>query len=61
MATLLYTDDPSYVTLELGAHRIQLGGRDGDGFCYGHQSFDCLENLTPAEKAEADAAEYRAA
>ena len=24
-----------------GGHRIQLGGGDGDGYCYVHQSYSC--------------------
>lgn len=36
----------------VGDHKIQLGGNDGDGFCYTHQSFKCLENLTDEERDE---------
>lgn len=35
--------------IQLGEHRFQFGGV-GDGFCYGHQSFDCLDNLTVEER-----------
>lgn len=31
-------------------HRLQIGGAGGDGFCYTHQSFDCLDNLSDEEK-----------
>lgn len=32
-------------------HEIQFGyGDGGDGFCYAHQSFDCVETLTPDEQ-----------
>lgn len=35
--------------IEIGEHRIQFGGPNGDGFCYACQSFDCLDNLTDEE------------
>jgi len=32
-------------------HEIQFGyGTGGDGFCYPHQSFSCIDHLTEAEK-----------
>jgi hypothetical protein len=34
--------------IRLGDHLIQFGGM-GDGYCYGHQDFDCLENMTDEE------------
>ena len=34
--------------IELGEHVLQFGGM-GDGYCYGHQSFDCMEALTDEE------------
>lgn len=34
------------MTVRIGTHELQIGGRDGDGFCYGHQSFDCIDDLT---------------
>jgi hypothetical protein len=37
-------------TIAVGDHRIQYGGGDGDGYCYGHQSFSCVDHLTPAEQ-----------
>jgi hypothetical protein len=37
-------------------HKLQFGGMDGDGFCYSHQSFDCLGSLTAEEQAAVDAA-----
>lgn len=30
-------------------HEIQYGGSDGDGYCYEHQSFDCILNLSSEE------------
>ena len=36
--------------IKVGDHTIQFGGSDGDGFCYAHQSFDCVENLTNDER-----------
>lgn len=32
-------------------HEIQYGGANGDGYCYGHQSFDCIDKLTAEERA----------
>ena len=31
--------------IRTGGHNIQIGGSDGDGYCYEHQSFNCLEKL----------------
>jgi hypothetical protein len=44
-------EDPStgLVQVEVGGHEIQFGGSDGDGYCYAHQSFDCLDHLEPSE------------
>lgn len=37
--------------IDVNGHRIQYGhGTGGDGFCYAHQSFDCVDNLTAAER-----------
>ena len=47
--------DSSY-TVAVNGHKLQFGGRDGDGYCYGHQSFDCQDNLTAEEIAALDAA-----
>lgn len=33
-------------------HSLQVGGSDGDGYCYGHQSFDCFDSITDDEWAE---------
>lgn len=49
------TDDLYEVRTSTG-HHIQFGGRDGDGFCYSHQSFDCVSNLTPDENKAIDRA-----
>ena len=40
-------------TMVVDDHRIQLGGSEGDGYCYSHQSFDCFENLTDADRERA--------
>jgi len=38
-------------TIECNGHSIQYGhGSGGDGYCYSHQSFDCIENLTKEEQ-----------
>lgn len=46
-------------TYELSSgHTVQLGyGSGGDGFCYTHQSFECLDNLSPEEHAAIDNAD----
>lgn len=31
-------------------HEIQYGGAAGDGFCYEHQSFSCVDQLTEEER-----------
>lgn len=33
----------------IGEHKFQFGGQ-GDGFCYKHSSFKCIENLTEEDK-----------
>jgi len=35
--------------IELDDHEFQMGGI-GDGYCYSHCTFDCLDNLTDAER-----------
>lgn len=35
--------------IELGEHLLQFGGV-GDAYCYGHNSFDCLDALTNDER-----------
>jgi len=44
-------DGAQTVAISTG-HKIQFGHGDGggDGFCYAHQSFDCIERLTDEEK-----------
>ncbi len=42
--------------IEVGTHSIQFGGADGDGYCYKHQSFDCV--LTDEEKLALQSPEY---
>jgi hypothetical protein len=50
-AVIVYESDRDGQQLvAVGVHRIQFGGRDGDGFCYACQSFDCLDNLTDEER-----------
>jgi hypothetical protein len=34
--------------VEMGDHYFEFGGM-GDGYCYRHQTFKCLDNLTPSE------------
>lgn len=36
--------------IEVGTHRFQCGGPDGDGYCYLHDSFSCMDNLTDEER-----------
>lgn len=33
----------------VGDHDLQCGG-PGDGYCYEHGSFDCMDNLTQDER-----------
>lgn len=48
-ATVTHVDDRDGSELiEVNGHRFQFGGQ-GDGYCYHHQSFGCLEQLTKAE------------
>jgi hypothetical protein len=35
--------------VNVNGHELQIGGRDGDGFCYAHQSWTCFDKLTNAE------------
>jgi hypothetical protein len=49
------SDQGEYELVEVNGHKLQFGGRDGDGYCYGHQSFDCQDNLTTEEIAALDA------
>lgn len=35
--------------VKVGTHHFQFGGMNGDGYCYPHQTFDCLRDLTPEE------------
>lgn len=55
-AKLVYYDPIHNVEqIKVNGHNIQFGG-NGDGYCYAHQSFDCLERITPEEQAAIDAA-----
>ena len=50
-AKIVYTHSDGAEEIECNGHRIQFGyGTGGDGFCYTHQSFDCIDNLTPEEQ-----------
>ena len=51
-AKVIYIDDVDGAeTIEVGGHQIQFGyGHGGDGYCYTHGSFKCIENLTNEEK-----------
>ena len=36
--------------IEINGHKIQFGyDRGGDGFCYVHDTFQCIDNLTEEE------------
>lgn len=41
----------------VNGHKFEFGGT-GDGYCYAHQSFECLENLSKTERAAIQEAEY---
>jgi len=48
-AEISYYDGMNDITeVKLGDHHFGFGGM-GDGYCYGHQSFDCLDNLSEEE------------
>lgn len=50
-AKVIDNGNPEYGELiNVNGHQIQYGGANGDGYCYAHQSFDCLDNLTDEEK-----------
>jgi hypothetical protein len=38
-------------TVDLGGHSIQRGGSMGDGYCYTHQTFICLDRFDSRERA----------
>ncbi len=45
--------------IHVNGHELQFGyGTGGDGYCYGHQSFDCIDNLTDEEKEALKAPDY---
>ena len=49
-AKVKYTSDrDGHEVIEVNGHVIQFGGAEGDGFCYGHQSFVCINKLTEEE------------
>lgn len=49
-ATVTYYDPINDVQgIEVGTHYFEFGGQ-GDGYCYKHQSFDCLDNLSDEER-----------
>lgn len=54
-AHVVHVDDAdSSYTVAVNGHKLQFGGRDGDGYCYSHQTFECVDNLTDAEAAAID-------
>lgn len=50
MKAIVVDVDPIDGSEQVGVngHRLQFGG-PGDGFCYDHQSFDCLPGLSTEE------------
>lgn len=51
VARVTYSDPVTNIEqVAVGQHLFQFGGV-GDGFCYFHQSFRCLAQLTGAERA----------
>lgn len=55
-AKLVYYDPVYNVEqVKVNGHNLQFGGQ-GDGYCYEHQSFECLEKITPEEQAAIDSA-----
>jgi hypothetical protein len=51
IASVVHTDRDGGEVIEVAGHRIQYGGRDGDGFCYAHQTFRCIDALSDEEQA----------
>mgnify|MGYP001044144258 CR=1 FL=1 len=50
IARVIWTDDVNNVEqVAVGTHVFGFGG-PAEGFCYLHQSFRCLGQLTPAER-----------
>ena len=50
-AKVVYTYPDGAEVIEVNGHKIQFGyGNGGDGFCYTHMSFNCVEKLTNEEK-----------
>jgi hypothetical protein len=43
-------------TIKLDGHHFEFGGQ-GDGFCYAHQSFMCVEKLSESQKTRITAAQ----
>ena len=53
VANYIYSDGA--VQVKLNSHVLQLGfGNGGDGFCYTHTSFKCLDNLTEKQRKSLD-------
>lgn len=49
VAEVVYYDPVNSIEeVAVNGHVIQFGGQ-GDGYCYGHQTFDCLEELSDEE------------
>jgi hypothetical protein len=46
-------------TWYVNGHKLQFGGGDGDGYCYTHQSFACLDDLSDEEWEAIHAEEER--
>lgn len=57
-ATIRVVDEINDVSEALVSdHKFEFGG-PGDGFCYSHQSFKCLDNLSTEEKRALNDADY---
>jgi len=48
-AIIRYVGPEGDELVEINGHKIQFGGRDGDAYCFAHESFDCAETLTEDE------------
>lgn len=42
-------DDGEIQQIQLNTHKFEFGGHQGNGYCYGHQSFKCFDSLTEEE------------
>ena len=54
-ARIIWENHRGDIEVEVDDHLFGLGGQ-GDGFCYAHQSFDCLDTLDDEQRRALNAA-----